>query len=223
MDETVWHLIREERLSLAQMLDGAPDEAWTTPSLCAEWTVQQVLAHLVMTPAREPPVWAMANALVRARGHLWRAGRDVAVAYARRDPQELVASLRATADERTKPVFVVSGNILLDLVVHGQDIAVPLGLRRPVPDDAAVTTLRRIWAMGWPFHARRRLAGVHLQCHGATATDLVWEVGSGPLISGSAGDLALLMTGRTGPALPRLTGPGVDLIADRLHAAAASR
>lgn len=223
MDATVWHLIRNERLSLAQMLDQAPDVRWTTPSLCAEWSVHHVLAHLVMTPAGEPRVWAMTRALVRTRGHLWDAGRDIAVTYASRDPRELVAALRETADARTTPVFVLSQNILLDVVVHGQDIAVPLGLHRPVPDDAAVLTLQRIWAMGWPFYARRRLAGVHLRCSGDTATTPVWEAGSGPLVEGSAGDLALLMTGRTGAALPRLAGPGVAMIADRLPAAAAPR
>ena len=223
MDETVWHLIRNERLSLAQMLERAPGADWTTPSLCAEWSVHHVLAHLVMTPAGEPHVWDMTKALVRARGHLWDAGRDVAIAYARRNPQELVASLRQAADARTKPVFVANDNILLDLVVHGQDIAVPLGLRRPVPAEAAVLALRRIWAMGWPFYARRRLAGVQVQCSGDAETDVVWEVGSGPLIHGTAGDLALLMTGRTRAALPRLAGPGVEVVADRLHGAGAPR
>jgi uncharacterized protein (TIGR03083 family) len=183
--------------------------------------VHHVLAHLVMTPAREPHVSDMAKALVRARGHLWRAGRDVAVAYATRSPRELVASLREAADVRTKPVFVVSENILLDLVVHGQDIAVPLGLPRPVPDDAAVRSLQRVWRMGWPFYARRRLAGVHLQCLGDSATTPVWNAGSGPVVRGSAGELLLLMTGRTRAALPRLAGPGVDLVADRLQQAGA--
>jgi uncharacterized protein (TIGR03083 family) len=218
MDETVWDLIRDERLSLGAMLDGLPDVQWVTPSLCEEWSVKHVLAHLVMTPAGEPHLWAMTRALAGARGHLWRAGRDIAVSYARRDPVELVAALRETADARTKPMFVVSENILLDLVVHGQDIAVPLGVHRPVPDAAALVTLERIWAMGWPFHARRRLTGVHMQCHADTGTDLVWEAGSGPCVRGSAGDLALLMTGRTTAALPRLSGPGVQTIADRLHA-----
>jgi uncharacterized protein (TIGR03083 family) len=223
VQETVWHLIRDERLSLSELLAWVPEEQWTTPSLCAEWSVHHVLAHLVMTPAREPHVWAMVNALVRARGHLWEAGRDVAVAYASRSPRELVAALREAADARTKPVFVVSENILLDLVVHGQDIAVPLGLRRPVPDAAAVLSLERIWGMGWPFHARRRLAGVHLQCCGEAATNVVWEAGSGPPLRGTCGDLALLMTGRTRAALPRLAGAGVELISERLDAAGAHR
>jgi uncharacterized protein (TIGR03083 family) len=221
MDDTVWHLIRDERLSLGRMLDRMSEAQWATPSLCAGWSVRDVLAHLVMTPMGEPHPWTMAKALVRSRAHLWEAGRDIAVAYACRDPQELVSRLRETAEARTKPVFVYSPNILLDLVVHGQDIAAPLVSHRPVRDDVAVLTLDRVWAMGWPFHARRRLAAVHLQCHSDNASDPVWEAGSGALICGSAGDLALLMTGRSGAALPRLAGPGVAMIADRLHTAEA--
>jgi hypothetical protein len=60
-----------------------------------------------------------------------------------------------------------------------------------------------------------------VQCLADPATTPVWEAGSGPVVHGSAGDLLLLMTGRTRAALPRLAGPGVDLISDRLHAAGA--
>ncbi len=101
-------------------------------------------------------------------------------------------------------MFVVAENILVDLVGHGQDIAVPLGLPRPVPAEAAVAGLRRIWSMGWPFHARRKLKGLTLR-----ADDADWAVGSGPEVRGSSGDLLLLMTGRTAAAVPRLSGPGV--------------
>lgn len=219
MDETVWHLIRDERQSLAQALEPLPEEQWTTPSLCTQWTVHDVVAHLVMTPTGEPRPWPMTKALVKARGHLWTAGRDIAVGYACHPPQELLATLRELADARTKPVFVASQNILPDLVVHGQDIAVPLGLQRPVPASAARLALQRLWSMGWPFHARRRLNGVHLLCEDTTETDVVWEAGSGPQVCGSAGDLALLMTGRNAAALPRLHGPGLKTLASRLHPA----
>ncbi len=50
----------------------------------------------------------------------------------------------------------------MDVLVHGQDIAVPLGIERPMPTDAAVAGFERVWKMGWPFHARRRLRGIHL-------------------------------------------------------------
>ena len=230
MDEELWRLVRQERLSLVGLVEPLTAEQSATPSLCEEWTVRDVVAHLVMTPAGEPRPWPMAKAMVRARGRLWTAGRDVAVAYARRSPDELVSSLRDLAGCRAKPVFVVDANILLDLVVHGQDVAVPLGLERPVPDvavplglerpvpDAAARlVLERIWTMGWPFHARRRFGGLHLVCDAETEPDsetgTVWQAGSGPEVGGSAAALALLMTGRTSAAVGMLHGPGVRLLA----------
>lgn len=216
MDSTTWDLIGDERFSLARLVAQLTPEQWMTPSLCAEWTVRDVVAHLVMTPAREPRPLAMAAALLRARGRLWTAGRDVARDYARRPTAELVTALERTARSRSRPVFVVPANILLDLVVHGQDIAVPLGMDRAVPPAAARFTLDRTWAMGWPFHARRRLAGVRLRARlDADGTD-VWEAGDGPEVEGTGAALALLMTGRTDAALPMLSGPGVALLARRL-------
>ncbi|WP_175578475.1 hypothetical protein [Tersicoccus phoenicis] len=73
--------------------------------------------------------------------------------------------------------------------------------------DAARMAFERVWAMGWPFHARRRLQGVRLE-----ATDVDVAVGDGPAVTGRAADLLLLMTGRTAAALPRLTGPGIGLL-----------
>lgn len=214
MDANIWELIREERLSLARMVSPLSAEQWTTPSLCAEWTVREVVAHLDMTPAGEPGAWPMAVALVRARGRLWQAGSDVARDYARRPTAELVASLERSAGSRRKPIFVNDANILLDLVVHGQDVAVPLGIERPVPAAAAVFTLDRIWSMGWPFHARRRLAGVRLR--GGLEGAAAWEAGEGAEVRGTPAALALLMTGRAAAALPMLHGPGVARLADRL-------
>lgn len=216
MDSTVWDLIRDERASLADAASRFTDEQWATPSLCAEWTVRDVLAHVVMTPVGEPRVWPMAKAMVAARGRLWTAGRDVAREYARRPPDELVTSLRRLAGSRRKPVFVDDANILLDLVVHGQDIAVPLGVIRPVPAAAGRLALQRAWSMGWPFHARRRLSGVRLRCEDGAA--VLWQAGEGPEVSGSAAALALLMTGRTAAALPMLHGPGVAALTGRLTA-----
>jgi uncharacterized protein (TIGR03083 family) len=211
MDAATWDLIRTERLTLADLLEGLDDEQWQTRSLCTEWSVQDVAAHLLMTPAGQPRPWAMAKALARARGHLWTAGRDVAIAYGRRPRAELVSGLRAHAASRTKPVFVADANILLDLLVHGQDIAVPLGVDREVPPAAGRAALERIWSMGWPFHARRRLEGVRL-----CAEDGSWQAGDGPEVRGPAAGLLLLTTGRTAAALPLLDGPGLPVLHCRL-------
>lgn len=209
MDDTTWSLVEDERRSLADVLDGLTPDQWSTQSLCAEWRVRDVVAHLAMTPAGAPSAKVMVRALVANRGDLWAAGRDVAVAYAATPTDALVAGLRRDAAARTKPRFVAADNILLDLVVHGQDISVPLQIPRPVPSAAAQVALGRIWSMGWPFHARRALGGLTVY-----ANDCDWSAGSGPDISGTAAQLLLLMTGRRG-AVEALHGPGVDVIRSR--------
>ncbi len=216
MDDEDWDLVRDERLSLARTLATLSDAQWATRTLCTEWTVRDVVAHLVMTPTGEPSLSVMAAATARARGNVWHASRDLTrVAAARRSPGELVRALEDNADSRRRPVFVVDANILPDLVVHGQDIAVPLGMHRQVPAAVAEVALARLWSMGFPFHARRRLAGVRLCC----ADGATWAAGEGPEVAGSAGALALLMTRRTAAALPMLHGPGVARLEERLAAA----
>src|SRR5664279_1683510 len=152
MDEGTWATIEQERLSLADLLAGLAPNQWETRSLCRAWRVRDVAAHLIMTPAGAPNVKTMVTALARTRGDLWGAGRDVAIAYAARPTEQIVEEMRGSAGSRTKPIFVNSENILLDLFVHGQDIAVPLGLQRPVAQSGGAAALDRIWAMGWPLH-----------------------------------------------------------------------
>lgn len=216
MDDTTWTLIGTERRTLADLLGSLTPEQWSAPSLCTRWRVRDVAAHLAMTPAGAPSVGTMLRALAVNRGHLWAAGRDVAVAYAARPTSELVAGLRRDAATRTRPAFVLPDNLLLDLVVHGQDITVPLTITRPVPVAAGRQSLSRVWSMGWPFHARRRLEGVAVY-----ADDCEWSAGSGPRVSGTAAQLLLLMTGREG-AVDTVRGPGVDVLRARERATSAT-
>jgi hypothetical protein len=77
-----------------------------------------------------------------------------------------------------------------------------------MPPAAARAGAERVWRMGWPFWARRRLRGLRL-----TATDVEWTVGDGAEVRGPIRALLLLLTGRTGAALPELIGPGVQRLA----------
>lgn len=80
---------------------------------------------------------------------------------------------------------------LIDLLVHGQDICVPLGCHRSMPTDAATAAAERVWAMGFPFHARRRWVGRRL-----VATDAPFAVGEGREVAAPIADLLLALTGR---------------------------
>lgn len=204
--ETRWTAIETERRSLAALLEELSPAEWEVQSLCSEWRVRDVAAHVAMTPT-EPGPGAIAVGLVRARGNLWAFGRDVARAHALRPTGQIVDELVRDAALRTMPAVTNARNILMDALVHGQDIAVPLGIERAMPVPAAVAGFERVWGMGWPFHARRRLRGFRL-----VATDGAVDVGAGTVVEGRVQDLLLLATGRTAAAVPRLRGRGVDLL-----------
>jgi uncharacterized protein (TIGR03083 family) len=202
--DAVWAAVDRERLDLADLLDGLTEAQWAHPSLCTGWRVRDVAAHLAL--AQTGPVRAAAD-LARARGSLPRMIHDTAVRHAELPPARLVAQIRGMAGSRRTAPGVSSLEPLLDVLVHGQDVAVPLGLPRPVPADAAVTAATRLWTMPWPmsttFRTRRRLRGLRL-----VATDADWSAGQGELVEGPIAALLLLLTGRRTAAVDRLQGPG---------------
>ncbi|WP_169251088.1 maleylpyruvate isomerase family mycothiol-dependent enzyme [Brevibacterium sp. 'Marine'] len=213
MDDALWSTVSRERLSLADTLDTLTPEQWAAPSLCSEWSVQDVAAHLAMTPTA-PTLGQIVVGILHSRGDLWAFGRDIAREYAQRPTDQIITELRRTADSRHLPPLTNPDNALLDIIVHGQDIARPLGIDRMIPTSAGLAAFAHAWSMGWPFHAQRRLRGIRLSATDAklSASDANFAVGSGELIEGRLGDLLLLVTGRTEAALPHLSGPGISLL-----------
>jgi uncharacterized protein (TIGR03083 family) len=206
--EDSWRAITGLRLALADLLDELSPPEWEAASLCAGWRVRDVAAHVAMTP-QVPGVRAMLADAVRARGRFDRLNHDVAVRHAEsRPPAQLVAELRTHAGSRRLPAVTNYRNIVLDVVVHSQDIAIPLHRELPAPRAAVVAAATRAWTMGWPFWARRRLRGLQL-----VATDADWTAGEGEPVHGPIDALVLLLTGRTATALPSLAGPGRHLLA----------
>ncbi|GIJ46053.1 hypothetical protein Val02_29390 [Virgisporangium aliadipatigenens] len=199
-----WRVIAAHRLALADLLAPLTDAEWDTPSLCAGWRVRDVAAHVALAP-QPPGLGAMLADAVRARGSFHRLNHDISVRHAAaRTGAQLVAELRAHASSRRLPAVTNYRNILFDLLVHAQDMAVPLGRELPMPRDGALAAASRVWGMGWPFWARRRLRGMRL-----VATDVDWSAGAGAEIRGPIDALLLLLTGRTEAVVHRLSGPGV--------------
>ena len=207
--EQSWQVITEQRLGLASLLEGLSDTEWEQPSLCAGWRVRDVAAHVAMAP-QVPGLGSMLADGIRARGSFHRLNHDVAVRHAARPTRDIIVELRTYADSRRLPVVTNYRNILFDVLVHTQDIAIPLGRDHPMPAEAARTGAERVWTMGWPFWARRRLRGLRMM-----ATDTDWSVGAGVELSGPIAMLLLLLTGRTATALPHLSGRGVQTISQR--------
>ncbi len=197
--DDVWRAIDAERAGLADLLDELTADEWATPSLCDGWRVRDVAAHLTLSHMR--PATAVVEAL-RARGSFDRMVHDSAVRQAALPCEELPRRLRAMVGSRRKIPFVAPLVPLLDVLVHGQDIAVPLGRTRLMPPEAAAAAAQQAWDIAFPFGARKRLAGYRL-----TATDTDWTVGDGAPVAGPIAALLLLVTGRSAAA-DQLTGDG---------------
>lgn len=202
-DETYWSAVRRTRLGIADMLEGLSEQEWDRPSLCEGWRVRDVAAHVAMVPTIT--TWDLFSAAPRAGFNPHRMNTVLATRSGSRPPSQILADLRAHAHERRTARVLSTRDSLFDVLVHSQDMAVPLQVDFTVPPEHARLGLQRVWEMGWPFHARKRLAGLTLR-----ATDTAWTVGEGPEVSGPAIALLLLLTGRTSTAVRSLEGPGVQ-------------
>ena len=202
MDEAYWSAVRTMRLRIADLLDSLSPAEWNAPSLCRGWRVRDVAGHLALVPAIT--TWDMIAVAPRARFNPNCINTLLAIRQGSGDPDEIVAKIREHAGERRTAKPLDTRNSLFDAIVHSQDIALPLGRDFPVPAGYSREGLQRVWAMGWPFNARRNLAGLTLR-----ATDTDWAAGTGPEVAGTALSLLLLLTGRTTAVMDSLHGSGV--------------
>lgn len=201
--------IADERRVLAATMAGLTTEQQRAPSLCAQWSVHDVVAHLVVP--LEVGMLRFAAAMLAARGSFDRANDQLTRRQARVPFDELVGVLDSKAASRFTPPGAGPEAPLTDLLVHGLDVRWPLGLPRDVPPDRLRTSLTFLTTPGaGHVVASGTLTGLRLE-----AADLGWTHGSGPLVSGSAEALLLAVAGRPA-ALDHLDGDGVPTLRDRL-------
>ena len=100
--------------------------------------------------------------------------------------------------------------VLLDRLVHHQDIRRALDRHRVVPPERLVACLDATPRLGSVFGDRKRTKGLRFE-----ATDVDWSWGDGPAVRGPGEALLLTMLGRH-QALPDLEGPGLEVFAARV-------
>jgi uncharacterized protein (TIGR03083 family) len=211
----VWTAIDQQRGAIVRLLEDVTEDEWRRPSLCAGWSVRQVAAHLALqneTWAALPRVaWDMAR-----HGGVDGAIHAAACRHAELPVDVIIGEIRDRIGVWRPVPTVTFREAALDYLVHGQDIAVPLGRALEMPRDLAVVAADRVWSRSRMFHARKRFTGYRL-----VADDVPWAVGQGQEISGPIAALLLLLTGRPA-ALAQLSGPGVAGVRERLTASAAA-
>jgi uncharacterized protein (TIGR03083 family) len=198
----VWTAIDDQRRALVRLLEDLSQEEWRQPSLCDGWTIRQVAAHLAL----QNTTWSAMPRTVRSiirHGGMNGAIHAMACHHAEL-PVEVIVGEICDRIRVWRPLPAVTfRETAIDYLVHGQDIAVPLGRSLQMPDGLTIVAADRVWSSPRMFHARKKLAGYRL-----VADNAPWAAGHGHEITGPIGALLLLLTGRPA-ALRQLTGPGV--------------
>ncbi len=207
-----WSAIDDQRRRTADLLEQLSEPQWRQPSLCPGWTVRHVAAHLTLQQQRIGDITAFLARHPSMLRHLTlnRTISHSAVLQAQLPTQEIVHRIRATVGSRRHNVLVTPLETLTDVLVHSQDIAVPLRLDLPMAPTASALAATRSWSTRgtWLATVFRPLP---LEGCRLTATDIDWSRGDGPPVAGPIGALLLLLTGRTA-ALAQLSGAGADAL-----------
>jgi uncharacterized protein (TIGR03083 family) len=198
--DRVWRCTATARAALAELLRELEPAEWEHPSLCAGWTVRHVAAHVISSP--QAGTRDVLRAVVRARGRFDRAMDQEARRWAARPVERILADYAEHGGSRRHPPGTSYRDPLVDVLVHTQDIAIPLGRRVPTDPAAAALAAERVWTMSFPFRARSRFAGLRF-----VATDTEWSAGHGSPVTGPIEAILLTLTGRRA-AVDRLSGEG---------------
>ncbi|WP_104082093.1 maleylpyruvate isomerase family mycothiol-dependent enzyme [Cryobacterium sp. Y11] len=183
----------------ADLLAGLAPEQWEVPSLCTGWRVRDVAGHIIwrVGSSNRKLVSTAARAYL---GHFIDPNRAIDVlsrAAAEAPPAELIAQIRQIAAEKAAGQGRHGISELTEAVVHGIDLARPLGLTLPVASTAVgAVALRRSLIAPTEIKAVLRVRTL-------LATDADWTIGRGPELLGTAESHLLFLFGRPGGSLAR--------------------
>lgn len=202
-----WSLIHEQRQKVGDMLATLNDQQWETASLCAGWRVRDVAAHNIETQLMTPGRFISQYLGTGFRFHAMNAkGVD---AHRTQPVSDLLAQFRETAKRSTAPPGPLM-TMLGEAVIHGEDMARPVGKRIDISPATLVEALNYARRTAPLLHGKQRSAGLKLR-----ATDVDWSAGEGPEVSGPAASIILAICGRA-VGLGDLTGDGVDTLRQRM-------
>jgi len=212
-DDEIWAAIDAHRLRTVELLEQLSDDDWRHPSLCEGWTVRDVAGHLTLQQIGVGTVLRLAT---RHPGAIARGVNQMihesAKGRANLSTDQMIADIRGMVGSRRHNIGVTCRETLIDILVHSQDIAIPLGRKLDLDRDAAAVAAARVWSYAGRSKAKvfKKIPFDGLRF---TATDTAWSAGSGREIEGPIAAILLVLTGRLA-ALPMLSGDGAAMLAN---------
>jgi uncharacterized protein (TIGR03083 family) len=188
-NDELWATIHHQRARLAGLLGTLTEDEWNHPSLCEGWRVRDVAAHVISSSDFSTP--GMLIGMVRARGDFNRLIDRLSREQGTQPVEAIMARYARQATSRRRPPGTKPQDPLVDVLVHSQDIAIPLGREHPMPIEPAREAAAFVWTRGFPYDARRGNPGIRFE-----ATDVDFVVGDGETVRGPIGAILLALTGR---------------------------
>ncbi len=185
-------------LGLADLLDTRTGLLWDAPSLCENWLVRHVVAHVTM-PARLTPEQYWAE-MAAAGGDFTVLSDTVATRDAALPVAELLAQLRSPGLHSWQPPGGGADGALSHAVMHSLDVTIALERPAVAPVEAVTAVLDQLTAARGAWFSLD-LTGIRLE-----AADNDWSWGNGEVVRADSGSLVALLGGRAlpdGRTLPR--------------------
>ncbi|NYE95331.1 uncharacterized protein (TIGR03083 family) [Psychromicrobium silvestre] len=207
-DTELWALVHAERAGLAEDLAVLSAEQWKHETLCGQWDVEDVVAHLIAAASLNQGRWmrSMLGAGFRADVHNQRRLEE----HRGSSPEETLARFRAVINNNIAPSSHTPA-YLGEVVVHAQDIRHPLGISQQ-PSIEALTAVAEFYvSRNFAVASRTQASGLQLR-----ADDGPFSAGSGAAVTGPTLALVMTMAGRSAY-LEQLQGPGVSTLRSRIE------
>ncbi len=196
----LWSTVADERGALAEDLAGLSAEQWKSRSLCKNWSVAHVVAHMTSTGSLTPT--SFFGSFVKAGFSFDKFASGQIDKHLGADDAETLANFRAIQHSTSAPPGP-RDSWLGEAIVHGEDIRRPLGISHSYDLEAVRQVADFYKGSNTLIGTKSRIAGLSLH-----ATDTSWSHGEGKEVSGPMVSLLMAMTGRT-TACEDLVGPGV--------------
>lgn len=200
-----YSMLAAERTAFADYLTTLDAADWAQPSLCAGWTVRDVVAHVADGAALTPAIFLLD--LIRSKFSVATMNSNGIARESEGTTEELIGRLKSRATNRS----IFGKAMLSEVVTHAEDVRAALaGSAVQHLPEALLAVASQFVSSPAPIGGKKRVAGLALE-----STDIPWVAGSGPLVRGPLVALILAISGR--PAgLADLSGPGLAELTNRL-------
>jgi uncharacterized protein (TIGR03083 family) len=197
---------RRELAALVDDLSTLTPEQWRSATLCTDWDVEEVVAHIGGASMTSRLAWF--RSMIGARFNADLHNRRRLEAFRGATPEETLDRFRKVGPIASPIKPSPAG--LGEVIVHSEDIRRPLGLHH-APDATGLRAVADFFVTkDFAVKSKTLAQGLTLR-----ATDSDFRAGAGPEVSGPLLSLVMAMAGRAA-VLPDLDGDGVAELGRRL-------